>query len=825
MYNKNITEYIKRSSLFNVLSTESIFSEDFDRKLSKLSEYLLEFLIVILVIYYLVKDTSNFSAYKSLADFLAPRIIGLVFISIGVLIFSKLLIFYLSTKFYFEKIAKNAYGKDELYTFSAGRILYQARKSDTLHGFLDSKIGRKIFLRLGIPATDRNALYISEKINVDENITIPSDTFLTVRDIANYLYSEIGFKQFLNERGITDTELYGAIDWVVYEIEAREYRRQWWRSEALGKIKGLADEWSFGQTFLLEKYSRNLLHDEEVNSEALVISGRDDEINQIENALSKSHESNAMLVGVPGQEKMQVIWGLSRNIKNKNTSDFLVGKKPILLSVSTISLTCRKKEIFEDQIIKIFNEVALAGNIILVIDNFGQLLSVAESLQTDLINLIDPYLASASVQIVALVHMSEYHQKIEPNMSLMNRFETVIVKPLSTDEIIKIISSSALVTEMRYRIVFTYQAILELANSAGYYFTSGVSYDKAAELLNEIAPWARRKKLFVISSDNVLEFIEAKTHIPLHTKISPLEQDILLHLETRLADRVIGQNDALLALADAIRRSRTGVRNPNKPIGSFLFLGPTGVGKTETAKALASIFFHSEENMMRLDMSEYQSIDAMERLIGSSDTNKPGILTNMLREKQYGVLLLDEFEKTNKDVLNLFLQILDEGIFSDMDGNKVSARNIIFIATSNAGADLIFSMIEKGQNPKDAQEEIVADIVGSGLFRPELINRFDGTIIFKPLEMDDLKKIAKIMLAKVATRMMAKGIKIGTSEELIQYIAENGSNKVFGARPMNRFIQDTIESKIASLMLENKAISGKTITFRIEGKTLLADVI
>ena len=818
-----IKDFLKKSSIYNVLATESLISEDFRNKLAKVSKTIIVILIFVLLLFYFTKNSIRYSNFKNFVDSynLIQRTIGLILINLGVYIYSELGSFYLSSTYYFEKITKNKYNKDELYTFSAGRVLYPGRKTDILHGFFDSKIGKLILIRLGINQKDSRKFYNSQKIFIKEEVPKPENDILKLKDVAKYLYStKPGFAKFLNDKGITDIELYGAIEWVIYEIEIKEYKAQWWRPESLAKTKSIASDWSFGQTFVLDRYSRNVMDDQEVDSEAITFANRDVEISQIENALSKSTGANAMLIGEQGQEKMQVIWGMCRNIKNKNIATALQNKKPILLLSNSIISTCKDKDNLENQISKIFTEVIKAGNIILIIDNYTELYKHAESLTVDFINLLDPFIRSTSIQVVALVNSPDFHQYFETNKEITNNFETVLVRDLDSQEIIKIIYAAAIESEKIYKIFFTYQAIQELANSASYYFSNGVSSDKTIDLLNEIAPWAKRNGYMVIGKDEVLEYIEQKTNIPTSGRVSVKEKEKLLNLENLIGKRVIGQKDAVLAVSNALKRARTGVRNPNKPIGSFLFLGPTGVGKTETAKALAYVFFGSEDNMMRLDMSEYQTDDAMEKLIGSFATGKPGVFSSMIREKQYGVVLLDEFEKTSKDVLNLFLQILDEGFFSDMSGQKVSARNIIFIATSNAGAETIFKMVNEGKNPKDAQEEIIAGIVDKGLFKPELINRFDATIIYKPLEDADLKQIANIMLKKVAGRMVEKGLKLEISDELIDYVVKNGSNKAFGARPMNRFIQDSIEGSIANLILSGEAIPGKVIKFTIKNNSL-----
>ena len=812
----DIKTYLKQSSLYNVIVVNSFVSTKTRIKINEVTKNAIWIILFIMILFYLVRDSSKFVAFQSFANFIVPRLFGLLLINVAVFVFAKLVDIYLSTQYYFEHIVKQRYANDELYTFSAGKVLYAGRNSDILHGLLYSRVGKMIMFRLGINEASINALISSQPIIREEVMPKQEGNILRVKDILTYLFeNNLAFKNFLQSRGITEKLVYGSLDWVNYDVEAKEYRSQWWRPESLARHGGIGKEWSFGNTYLLDKYSRDIMQDEEVTSDIFVISDRESEIGQIETALSKSNESNVVLVGDTGQEKMQVVWSMCRNIRDGNIAIQLKDKKPILLLVNTIVSLCKDKDTLESQMTKVLNEVVKAGNIILIVDNFPLLLSTAEALGSDMVSLIDPYLASPVLQLIAVCNNDEYHKSIEPNKTLMARFETVLVRPLSTEENARIIADSALVSEAQYDIFFTFQAVQELAESAEYYFPDGVSTDKAMDLLNEIAPWAKRQDISYIGRDEVLEYIQEKTKIPTGGKISPEEKDKLLNLEAILGKKIIGQKDAVVAISNAMRRSRSGIRNPNRPVGSFLFLGPTGVGKTETSKALAEVFFGSEGNMMRLDMSEYQTDDAMERLIGSFASEKPGVFSSMLRDKPFGVVLLDEFEKTNKDVLNLFLQILDEGFFSDTTGRKVSAKNIIFIATSNAGADTIFAMVNAGKNPKDAREEILEDIISRGIFKPELINRFDGTIIFKPLEEADLKQIAQIMLKKVADRLISKGIELKITDVLIDYIVKHGANSAFGARPMNRYIQDTVEGSLAELIIRKQILSGNSVEFQV----------
>jgi ATP-dependent Clp protease ATP-binding subunit ClpC len=818
----DIKNYLKQSPLYDVLVVNSFVSIKKRLLIKKISGNILFYTLVIMVLYYLIKDTSKFRIYHDTADFLVPRLIGLFILNVGIFGIAKLIDIYLSSQYYFEHIVLNQYAPEELYTFSAGKVLYSGRKTDILHGFFEARIGKRIIARLGITKKEAADFIISQTPIHEENIPKQNGDVLKLKDIVIHLYeNNKNFKDFLNKKGISEETLLGALDWVIFEIESREYKSEWWRPEALARIPGIAKDWSYGTTFLLNKYSRELMLDEQVFSNHFVISNRENEISQIENILSKSNETNVLLVGEPGQEKIQVIWSLCRQIKSKNISATLKNKRPILLIVNILVSSCRDKTCFEDQFVKILNEVIRAGNVLLIIDNFPLLISTATQLGSDISSLLEPFLTSSGVQIIAISNIAEYHQIIEPNKVLMSGLEIVKINPLTTEENAKIISGSALEIEDLYDITFTFQAIKELAESAEYYFPEGVSSDKSVDLLNEIAPWAKRKGIINIDKDEVLEYIEQKTNIPTSGRISEKEKDKLLNLETLIGQRVIGQKEAVIGVSNAIRRARSGIRNPNKPIGSFLFLGPTGVGKTETAKALAEVFFGNEDNMIRLDMSEYQTDDSMERLIGSFKENKPGVFSSMLRDKQYGVVLLDEFEKTNKEVQNLFLQILDEGIFSDTNGKKVSAKNMIFVATSNAGADTIFKMVSDGKNIENEKESILGEIISKGLFKPELINRFDGTVIFHPLNEGNLKQIAGLMLKKVSKRLIEKGIEFKINEDIIDYVVKKGSNISFGARPMNRFIQDSVEEKISVFIIKNELKTGNSIEFKIEENELI----
>jgi len=812
--------FLKKSPLYSALILESFFNDKRRSLMIKITEYFLLFIPVIIILSLIFKDY-GFSSKNITIDIVTGKLIGLICLSLGFYILMHLFEAYFASIYYFEYVANNKYLKNEGYTFSAGRILRYVERDNLLTGLLKSQsIGQRIIKRLGISQEEADALLMKQAEVKNPPIwNIEGIPLIKTSNIVSFIYDNYpDFKNLLTNHGLTRKDLLAVTDWVVYYIETREYDRQWWLPEKLARIPGVATDWSFGHTFLLSQFSRNLLDDREVNSKAISFHNRGRELEQVQAILARSEGANAILIGLPGQEKIEVIWNLCRKILDKTATPNLIGKKPLLFLTNSFTSSINSKDDFEDKLIAVFREALESGDVILIIDNLPKLIIQASQYGLNLFEIIEPFVRSNHDQIIAIADTEYFHSLIETNQSIMSYFEVVMVKPLLLEEIVMIIAHEALLAEKKYELVFTYPAILEIAKSAEYYFADGVSGDKARDLLSEISPWAVANNIDMLNKDDVLKYVSEKTNIPI-SNISKDEKEKLLNLEKMLMKRVVAQREAIFSVSSALRRSRAGIRNEKRPIGSFLFLGPTGVGKTETAKALAEVFFGEEKMMMRLDMSEYQNKESLARLIGSRESNTQGILSNMIRENPYGVLLLDEFEKTDKDILNLFLQIIDEGYFTDALGKKVLARNIMFIATSNAGADKIFNIVNRGDDLQKFEQEIIAGIIQKDIFKPELINRFDATVLFQPLTKENLIEIAGLMLQKVAKRLAEKGMIFNINKELINFIAEGGYNPSFGARPMNRMIQDTVEAHLADLIIREELTAGKTVTFSVIGKS------
>jgi ATP-dependent Clp protease ATP-binding subunit ClpC len=398
----------------------------------------------------------------------------------------------------------------------------------------------------------------------------------------------------------------------------------------------------------------------------------------------------------------------------------------------------------------------------------------------------------------------------------MKFFEKIEIKEPDIETTIKICQDSVREIEMRVPVKITVQTINTVVEKAETYITDVPFPEKALDLLEDTAIYVATKTSdYLVKPEHVNKIISQQTEIPIGS-LEESEKVKLLNLENLIHERIIDQEIAVREIASAMRRARLEVGEKKRPIGSFLFLGPTGVGKTETAKALAEIYFGSEKRMNRFDMSEYQGVNAVEKMIGSRQTNKTGLLTTAVKETPFSLLLLDEIEKADYGVLNLFLQILEEGWVTDALGRKINFRNQIIIATSNAGAEFIRQKIKGNTDEETLNTQLVDHVLKEGIFRPEFINRFDGVIMFKPLSHEDLLKISELMLTTLKKRLAKKDLSFNFNDDLVEKIAELGYDPANGARPMRRVIQKKVEDLIAKKLLKEEIEKEKAFEIKAE---------
>lgn len=803
---------ITKSKIYPVLVLESIVSERNLRRLTKALQVFFLFFVIVTLGGALVISRMGLSNAAEWNHWLELKLLGLLCLVLALMIVIMMMRSYLRSSYYFENVLNNRYNSKDLYTFTVGRILYRTKGDDWLAGFLRSEVGRMIMLRAGI-GPEQSESFLAGRPLKPSSLVLSTDKLLKLRDFVAALYEDnADWQKLLSAAGLAPADLLAITDWVVKGIEADELRVRWWRRENLDRIGSVGKSWSYGQTPKLDVFSEDLLDRPEAQYSAYEVPFRDREVKQLENVLARQSESNVLLVGENEPVRMDVLWSFIKQIKHGTVLPRLEHKRVLMFNNSLFLSTFKERAPFEQEMVKMMDEAIAAGDVILVFNDFANFLSGAENMQSQIFSLLDQYFAHSRLQVIALSDTDKFHRSLEPRSEVMARFERVIVAELSPEETVATLLSSVDGIEAKNGVTFTYQALKQVVNSAETYLEEGSLSDKARDLIIELVPWMiQAGKPYILPGD-VLSYLSQKTNIPAG-EITAKEQTVLLNLENVLHERVIGQSEAVSAVASAMKRARAGIQNAKRPLGSFLFLGPTGVGKTETAKALAAAYFGSEDKLMRLDMTEYQDAGSLDKLIGSFNSGKPGVLSNMIRQNVFGVLLLDEFEKTDPDVLNLFLQILDEGFFSDMDGKKVNTRNIIFIATSNAGASSIWNMVKAGKDPAAAKDEIVNEIVQTGTYKPELLNRFDEVVIFHPLTPENLKQIAGLMLKKLVKRLEPKGIKLTVNDELTEKVSREGANEVFGARPMNRYIQDKIEQLIADKIIEGALKPGATIEF------------
>lgn len=605
--------------------------------------------------------------------------------------------------------------------------------------------------------------------------------------------------------------------------------------------------------------------------------GREKEIERVIQILSRRTKNNPCLIGEPGVGKTAIAEGLALKIVKDEVPELLAGKKIVALDLTSMVAGTKYRGDFEERIKKAMDEVKNAKNVILFIDEVHTLIGAgAAEGAVDAANILKPALARGEIQVIGATTIDEYRKNIEKDAALERRFQSVMVGEPTEEEAIEILKGLRDKYEAHHKVKISDEAIENAVKMSARYIADRFLPDKAIDLIDEAASRVRLKaftappnlksmeqeikrleqekasavksqdfetaaklrdkekelqtlldgekekwknlsgkEIKEVTTEDIANVVSSWSGIPV-TQLTEEESERLLNMEKILHERIVGQDKAVSAVSKAIRRGRVGIKNPNRPLGSFIFLGPTGVGKTELCKSLAEAMFGSEEAIIKLDMSEYMEKHTVSKLIGSPPGyvgfEEGGQLTEKIRRKPYSVVLFDEIEKAHPDVFNMLLQILEDGVLTDSKGRKVSFKNAIIIMTSNVGASKItngttsLGFGESGNENKNIEELVTEDLKKT--FKPEFLNRIDEIIVFNRLEKDDIKEIAKRMLASLDKRLAEMDITLSFTDNAISAIADAGFDDVYGARPLRRAIQQKIEDPLSELMLEKKVVSG-----------------
>ena len=641
---------------------------------------------------------------------------------------------------------------------------------------------------------------------------------------------------------------------------------------------------SYNQTQTLNQYGTDLTK-RAMEGKLDPVIGRKNEIERVIQILSRRMKNNPCLIGEPGVGKTAVVEGLAQKIVAGDVPESLKDKRVVTLDITSMVAGAKYRGDFEDRIKKCLNEVKKAKDVILFIDEIHTIVGAGSAEgAVDAANILKPLLARGEIQLIGATTLNEYRKYIEKDSALERRFSPVTVTEPSSEDTLKILEGIKDKYEAHHNVKITDEAMKAAVDLSVRYINDRFLPDKAIDLIDEAASKVRMraytvpdslkkleeeisaiskekeeavrsqdfekaatlrdkeheakdklekekqkwesknsKEVITLTEEDIAEVISSWTRIPVK-KLTQDENEKLKNLEKSLHERVVGQNEAVEAVAKAIRRGRVGLKDPNRPIGSFLFLGPTGVGKTELSKALAESLFGNEDSMIRIDMSEYMEGHSVSKLIGSPPGyvgfEEGGQLTEKIRRNPYSVILFDEIEKAHPDVMNMLLQILDDGRLTDSNGRTVNFKNTVIIMTSNIGARLItdkktlgFTSKEENKEDKKEYEDIKKDVLAElkKEFKPEFINRIDEIIVFHKLQKEEMRQIVDIMLKQVIKRMEVQNIKIKINDKVKDKIIEEGTDANYGARPLKRTIQNLLEDKIAEAILDGKILKDKEV--------------
>lgn len=577
---------------------------------------------------------------------------------------------------------------------------------------------------------------------------------------------------------------------------------------------GVARDWSFGYTPLLKRFGLNLSLG---GSGAFTsqLDGHLQALDQLVEAMSNGGRQNAAIVGPEGVGKTTLLHAFADRIMDAEAKipASLKFRQVYLLDSSALISAAPGRGELEGLVMRVLGEAYSAKNIIICLDN-AQLFFEEGVGSVDLTNVLLPILEAGNLRVILTMDEQRLLQIGQRNPGLINALNRIMLAPASREDTLSIMQDQLIMTEYRRKVIYMYQSLAEAYRLSERYIHDLEMPGRALKLLETAASYGEGGGK-LITANSVQQAIEQTMNVKVGTANAAEERETLLNLEDKIHERMINQKRAVQVVSDALRRARAGVRNQDRPIGTFLFLGPTGVGKTELAKALADVYFGGENQIVRLDLNEYVTLDDVARLIADG-ADDPNSLTAQVMKQPFSVILLDEIEKAHPNVLTTLLQLLDEGILRDIKNREVSFRDAIVIATSNAGADKIREYIDQGLMPEQFESRFLDELISSNQFRPEFLNRFDEIVTFTPLGKQELIQVIDLMIAGVNKTLALQKVSVDVAEDAKLYLVDKGYDPRLGARPMRRVVQRAVENTVAKEMLGGNVTPGTTMQISLE---------
>lgn len=615
------------------------------------------------------------------------------------------------------------------------------------------------------------------------------------------------YHSILNRLQLDYEDLIDGIKWYDYLISLVE-------SNKLPKrTGGIARDWSFGWTPLLNRYGVNISSNVDYSMMARELKSRNNSVNQLIDIFSKNGKQSAVLVGPIGVGKTEVIHAFASKIMDasQKIASSLKFHQIFMLDSSSLIASASERGELEKLMSKIFSEAYRSKNIIICLDN-AQLFFNEGIGSVDISNIILPILESGALKIILTIDEQEYLKISSRNPQIVNLLNRISISIATKAETLAVMQDKSIVLEFQNNVTFMYQALAEAYRLGDRYVYDLSMPGKALKVL---ASSVRYCEDGLVTAKSVQAALEDELGVKISVATDQEERDKLLNLENLIHKRMINQKRAVSVVSDALRRARAGVKNQSRPIGTFLFLGPTGVGKTELAKALASVYFGGDEKIVRLDMNEYLKASDASRLIDDGVKNANS-LTARIMKQPFSVVLLDEIEKAHPNVLSVFLQMMDEGILRDVNNREVNFRDSIIIATSNAGVEIIREYIDRGYDVGKIESQIVEKLIDDNQFRPEFLNRFDEVVVFKPLEKSELIQIVDLMISGINQTLSSQKISVSVPNEVKEFLVQSGYDPKLGARPMRRIVQRAVENIVAKKVLSGYVENGDVIEISLD---------